>query len=482
MAIFSPAIHRVLLGFALVHLLLAMAWPMMFFEFHYALYGYYLQLSYVDHPPLIGWLQWLMQRVSDSDVAIRIVPIGLTLLTQYLLIAVAQRLYAGSRRVGVSLAWLLQLLPITHIALVAAPDMALALFVSLAFWFMLDIVERDSWAAWLGLGACIGLAGLSKYTAVTLVASLPIALWIGGYSWRGLLTLKPWLGVALAAILISPVIYWNLQHDWLSFTFQMHYQAADQAVASGEALATLGKVLAIQLGTYSPLILALFFIWRESQNRIAHLLCLSWWLPVLVLFLYQAGVGGATSPHWTYAAWLSLSPALAWWLQQHWQNTGLRWLVYGWGAMLGLVTLVAIALPWIPFDDYQHPLQRYAGWQQATLHGVKLRQEWQAELDRQTPGQNRPTLLVSNWHYAEPVAWYARPAAVRDVLGETSQYSQWFGIWKSGDKGLLIVPSTSTTPEQVSIAHVSCQPVDQLPVFIGNKIAQVFHYYRCILS
>lgn len=479
LAVYSPIIHRLLLGFALLHLVLATVLPMMFFESHYALYGYYPQPSYVDHPPLIGWLQWLMQRVSDSDFALRVIPVGLTLLTQYVLIAIAQRLYVGSPRVGVSLAWLLQLLPITHIAFVAAPDLALALFVSLGFWFMLDIVERDSWTAWLGLGACFGLAGLSKYTAVTLVVSLPLALWIGGHGWRWLLTPKPWVAGALAAILIGPVIYWNLQNDWLSFTFQMGYQTGDQAAGQAWSLAAFARALGIQLVTYSPLILVPFFFWRPSQNRTALLLCLSWGLPVFALFLYQVGAG-RTSPHWTYAAWLSLSPALAWWMLQHWSNKGLRWLVYGWGATLGLITLVAIALPWIPFDDYKHPLQRYVGWQEASLHGVELNQAWQTELDSQAPGQNQSSLLVYNWHYAEPVAWYARPAVVRDALNETSQYSQWFGTWKSGDKGLLIMPDISTTPEQVHIDHVACQPVDQLPVLIGNKKAQVFHYYRCV--
>lgn len=478
MTVFSPAIHRVLLGFTLVHLLVAMVLPMMFFESHYALYGYYPQLSYVDHPPLMGWLQWLMQRVSDADVAMRIAPIGLTLLTQYVLVAIAQRLYVGLSTVGVTLAWLLQLLPITHIAFGAAPDLPLALFVSLGFWFVLDLIERDSWRAWLGLGACFGLAGLSKYTAVTLVLSLPLALWLGGRGWRWILSPKAWVAGVLAVALVSPVIYWNWQHDWLSFTFQLDYQAGDQVAQPQWSLVAFGKALAIQLGTYSPLILVSFLLWRSSPQRAKHLLCLSWGLPAFVLFLYQAGAG-RTSPHWTYAAWLSLSPALAWWLQQHWSSQRLRGLAYGWGGVLSLLTCVVVALPWIPFNDYKHPLRRFVGWQEASLHGLALNRAWQIALERAgEPGQ--PSLLVYNWHYAEPVAWYARPAAVRDARSKTSQYSQWFGTWQPGDRGLLIMPSTTMTPQSVHIEGVDCQPVDKLPVTIGNKKAQVFHYYRCV--
>ena len=37
-----------------------------FDEAHYALYGYYPALSYFDHPPLVGWVQLLMQKIFSS--------------------------------------------------------------------------------------------------------------------------------------------------------------------------------------------------------------------------------------------------------------------------------------------------------------------------------------------------------------------------------------------------------------------------------
>ncbi|WP_390592617.1 ArnT family glycosyltransferase [Simiduia litorea] len=171
--------HKILLGFTLLHLLAAAVLPLMFFEAHYALYGYYLQLSYVDHPPLMGWLQGLVQVFNSSEFSLRLAPAVLTLATQYTLVTIALKLYPKTANIDVALAWLLQLIPISFIVFMAAPDLPLALFSCLGFLFLLNILERDSWAGWLGLGVGFGAAGLSKYSAITLVLSLPMALWLG---------------------------------------------------------------------------------------------------------------------------------------------------------------------------------------------------------------------------------------------------------------------------------------------------------------
>lgn len=472
MAAFSAHVHRVLLGAAGLHLLLAAVLPLTLFEAHYALYGHYLQLSYVDHPPLMGWLQGIVQLVNGSDFALRLMPVALTLATHYCLVAIAQRLYPSEPKLPVALAWLLQLMPVSHILFAAAPDLPLALFSSLAFLALLKILDNQSWAGWLGLGACLGLAGLSKYTAATLVISLPIALWLGGQGWRWLLSPKPWLAGALAVLIVSPVLIWNYQHDWLSFTFQMDYQEGDQAGWSSSAMF---EALATQMGVYSPFVLLAFAL-RTGPHWRSHALCLSWALPALVLFTLQAG-SGRTSPHWTYVAWLALAPAIALVLVNHWHLRWLRIASYLWGGLLATLLAIVLVLPWVPFDNYKHPLRKVIGWQGAAMAAEQLRQQWLAESE---PGfHTAPTLLVYNWHYAEPIGWYARPAPVRDVKGKQSQYSQWFGHFGPGDRGLMVRPHKSETPKPVYLDNVECTPVDfHTATFHGRK-AQTFHFYRC---
>lgn len=478
MPTFSRTSHTILLGFAALHLLFAALVPFTFFETHYALYGYYWQWSYVDHPPLIGWLQGVVQWFSGSDFAMRIAPICLTLATQYTLVAICQRLYPQSVRSSVALAWVLQLLPLTHIAFAAAPDLPLALCMALSFWFLLDIIEHDNWRGWLGLGAAFGCAALSKYTAFTLVLSLPLALWFAGRGLRWLWSLKLWAAVLVAALICSPVLWWNWQNDWLSFRFQLGYQGG----SGGWSLANFSSALAVQLGSYSPLVLAVLLLWRQANRRLllSHKLCLAWALPVLVLFLYQAGAG-RTSPHWTYGAWLSLTPALAYWLQQHWQHRWVKLITLSWAGLLtlGLSASLLLATPLIPFDEFKHPMRRFVGWQQAANHAVQLRGDWQAELDREASAGPAPQIMVYNWHYAGPIAWYTRPQPVFDVRRQQSQYSYWFGTAVSGDRGILVVPEDDANAEAIFTRDIACAHIDSLPVYFHQSLAQNFHFYRC---
>ena len=53
-------------------------------EAHYALYAQYLALSYFDHPPLVGWIQWPLVALNAPDAVLRLIPGVLWLATVWL--------------------------------------------------------------------------------------------------------------------------------------------------------------------------------------------------------------------------------------------------------------------------------------------------------------------------------------------------------------------------------------------------------------
>ncbi|WP_162141178.1 ArnT family glycosyltransferase [Simiduia agarivorans] len=465
-----PTTHKVLLGFALVHLILAASLPLALFEAHYALYGVHWQLSYVDHPPLMGWLQGLVQLVSHADMAQRLIPIGITLGTQYLLVLLALRLFPDQPGIDRTTAWVVQLIPISHIGFMAAPDLPLMLFSLLTFWCCLNILEQQRWRDWLLMGLCIGLAGLSKYTAVTLVVSLALVLWHQHRHLRWLAQPKLWLAAVVGGLCVLPVLWWNYQHDWISFTFQMEYQGGD-----GWSLPHMAQALANQLIAYSPLVLLAFLPVQQPGHQHARARLWCWAAPLLLLFAYQAGAG-RSSEHWTYSAWLLLAPLMALQLRTLWHKLWLRRAVYTWGILLSLVFALLIAAPWLSFKDFKHPLGKISGWPPASERANQLLNEWRQELADTEP---QPTLAVQNWHHAEPLAWYGRPVVVRDMKHETSQYSQWFGHFAPGDRGLLVRPSKRTEAPEIQSEAAECTWVDSLPVYLNKGIARVYHFYRC---
>lgn len=468
--------HVLILGFAALHLVLAAALPLINFETHYALYGRHLDWSYVDHPPLVGWLQGFMQHFSRSDLAQRLAPIAILTASQYLVAALALRLFPRATPwLGFFAVLLLQGASILHLGFTMAPEVPLLLAGLLAFWFTLAVIEHNRTRDWLGLGVALGLAGLAKYTAVTLAFSVVLAVVAYG-SWRQFRQPVALLAIALAGLLVSPVLIWNWQHDWVSFTYQLGYQMAD--AGSGWSLRDALANQLEQFGAYSPLLYITGLgglAWGMSRREQGAGLSAIFALPILLLVFYLAGAG-RSSPHWTLLGWVYLAPVAALWLITAWRYAALRWLTYASAALsvVVLVSLVLLTLSWLPFPDFRHPLGRMVGWPEAAARAEQLRREWARE-----PGPE-PVLLVSNWHYAGPLAWHGEETvAVQEIEGGTSQYVYWYGTPAADARGILVVFKGKEEVPVVRQAGYDCGLVDELPVHRGRSLARNFYFFRC---
>ena len=199
-------------------------------EAQYALYGYYLDWSYFDHPPLSGWLNAIILQFSDSDFALRIWPLLLAALTSFLLYGFTRELFpAESAWLGTVAVLLYQASIISQLfGLAMLPDTPLIPIAISAVWLLYRVLKENQQHLWIYVGLLFGLAGLSKYTAVTLVATAILGLIIYK-SQKTLISKWPWIAITLAAIVISPVVYWNIQHDWISISYQLEHGAPEKS-------------------------------------------------------------------------------------------------------------------------------------------------------------------------------------------------------------------------------------------------------------
>lgn len=472
-----PACHLVIIGFALWHLVLAASLPLIAFETHYALYGVHLDWSYVDHPPMVGWLQALVQQFSHSDFAMRLAPIALTTASQYLLVLLALRLFPlASPWLGFVTLLLLQGALLTHMSIAMAPESPLLLAGLLVLWFTDNIRRFDRSADWIGLGIALGLAALSKYTAITLALSVLLGLWQGGRL-GALLERRAWVGLALAALLVSPVLLWNAANDWISFRYQLGYQLDAEGTASAWSLADAVSMQLEQLGAYSPAlyiggIASVLVFMRRPEAGSSLLLCFA--LPILLLFSYMAG-SGRSSAHWTLLGWMFLAPLCALWIMRSWQQVVVRGAVYVSAALsvLLLALISILPLPFLPFPDYGHPLSRVLGWQAASAKAEQLRQKMAAE------GGPEPVVLVYNWHYAGPLSWYSEDLVVQDTERRPSQYLSWFGEVSHDTRGILVVFDEKDEVPRIHELGFDCTPLETLPIYRGSSLTRMFYFYRC---
>ncbi len=380
----------VLLGGLLYRTLVALWMLPGFDEAYYYLYSRYLDWSYFDHPPMvalttgIGW--WLTGVISPftlrlGALVIYCISLGLLYLT-------ATRLFSAA--VGYMTLVIVTLIPLLTIAfgILNSPDNALALFWSatllVAAWEFFPSSRRLShhgliratyvptWRIVL-LGLTVALAGLSKYHGFVLGLSL-VGFCAAYKPYRAALR-SPWLLLALGVFILTlfPLWYWNSQHDWISFRFQLGMRFDGGTGSSGVNLGQmvgywllsivylfplfgfpLWWVAAKQSGKQVLFLTAPSLSGGEAQDHYKQGLVLWLSLPIMLLFTLL-GAKQQILPAWPAPGYwgmvmLLAAQALVW--QRQRPRLVHRWL---WGSGLFLASLSVVALLHLRLGILQQP-------------------------------------------------------------------------------------------------------------------------------
>ena len=208
----------------LVKLTIAALLPMTGDEAYFVLWGRHLDYGYYDHPPMAGWMTWLMLQISEHPVVVRLPGIATELL-------IALGLYAHWHRFDAEKARLAALLflfsPLSLIFVFTLTDTGCMLFAAASSFAAMQAVtpaaalarghsaKSYAWAVIAGLA--LGLAFLSKYFAVFLgLAYLIYFFGVNRRLWRLGMTL---VLVAIPFGLLN--LYWNLTHCWSNLLFNL---------------------------------------------------------------------------------------------------------------------------------------------------------------------------------------------------------------------------------------------------------------------
>ncbi|MET0219646.1 MAG: glycosyltransferase family 39 protein [Tardiphaga sp.] len=246
-------------------------------------------LSFLDHPPMIGWLIRFGTAIfGDTSLGVRFGGIVGMAATQLLLADIVRRVTQDLR--AVVLAVLMTEAALYYGLLMAkvAPDVAMIPFAVAMLWSLVRLAESDDAGWWLAAGAFGGLALLSKLTVVMFVPGILAFMLVPAWRTRWLRSPYPWLAVLIAFVMSSPVLIWNAGHDWASFKFQFIRATTNNA----PSLRTLGDFLGLQFGQVGvvlfPVLLSAVVVtaWRGYRRREPVAVLLS--TCVLVPFLYFA--------------------------------------------------------------------------------------------------------------------------------------------------------------------------------------------------
>jgi len=193
-------------------------------EGYYWLWSRHLSLSYYDHPPMVAVMIALTTLAGGSEMFVRLGAVAGSVFTSIFLYMLATRLF-GNEKAGWHTIWLANITLIFAAgSLIVSPDTPLVPFYVAAMILFLDATEsRNSPNAtlkWAAAGVVIGLAMLSKYTAVFFFPGAFLFLLLSKEKRGWLSRPQPYLAAAVSVAVFSPVLIWNWRHHWLSFSFQ----------------------------------------------------------------------------------------------------------------------------------------------------------------------------------------------------------------------------------------------------------------------
>ncbi|MCK1384135.1 glycosyltransferase family 39 protein [Bradyrhizobium sp. 21] len=256
-------------------------------EAYYWTWSQEAALSFLDHPPGIAWLIRFGTAIfGDTTLGVRFGGIVAMLVTQCLLADIVRRLTHDLR--AVVLAVLMPEAALYYGLLMAkvAPDVAMIPFAVAMMWSLVRLAQGGDGRWWLAAGLFAGLAMLSKFTVIMFAPAVAAFVLVPDWRWRWLRSPYPYLAVLIAIAVFSPVLIWNVQHDWASIRFQ----GVRATTNYGVSWRTVGDYIGLQFGLVGfvmlPVVLTgvVLTAWRGYRTREPVAILLS--TAVLVPFLY----------------------------------------------------------------------------------------------------------------------------------------------------------------------------------------------------
>lgn len=268
-----------------------------FDSYYYWDWSRHLALSYYDGPPMIAYFIKASTLIfGDTLLALSIVGIAVCALTSFLVYKTAKLFLSKEASYIAMMGWTFS--PAIYLDLLKQTtyDAPLTLFWASTVYFIVrfcacnktkvttlpsspksrgddgrheQLQTRDLYLAAIS----IGLMMLSKYSGIVLVFSILLFLIFSPYR-RLFRSIHLYLAMGLSIVFFCPVLFWNYQHNWISFTYQLHEH---QFAQSANSWLNIPRAILLNFIPVLNYMLNLpFFCWMKSVQNKVPAVYLSW--------------------------------------------------------------------------------------------------------------------------------------------------------------------------------------------------------------
>lgn len=211
-------------------------------EAYFIKWATHLNIGYYDHPPMIGWVLYLMSFISESHIFYRFFSFFTVLVVANVMYKIAI-LYGMDKNKALLIYMVFLVSPIDVLLSLITNDISLLLFGSLGTFYLLYALEKTNWLRYsLLAGLFLGFAFLSKYFAVFLLFSLFL---FAVFTYK-IKSIKVILVVSILVLLaVAQNLYFNYNSCWNNILFNFFARTQDSSYQLSTVIGYFATILYI---------------------------------------------------------------------------------------------------------------------------------------------------------------------------------------------------------------------------------------------
>ena len=421
-------------------------------EAHYVLYAKFLDLSYVDHPPLVGWVHApFYYLLGTSEFLARLPAVLLFAATSYCAYLFVLKVTQSIKMSLVAVLALNCSFILNVMGLMLLPDSLLLLFVFLLIFVAEKINREKKPLDFVLMGILLGLMGLAKYTSILLVPPL-IIFFLMKKRYDIIFSPYMFLAALVALIMITPVIYWNINHDFISFRYQGSHIFGSLATSFKSFI----ESLAAQFGAYSPFlfIIAFYGFFKTIRSSHDYLRLSVLFGGTIIIFFLITSLSERTLPHWPgifYALFIPIGSYNLYLAAENWKRNYLYFSI-GISLVLMLFAYTELAGKFFKYPDYKSPFRDIYGFEQiAAQADIILKNDKFAATK---------AIAVSNWTMGSRTLYYNLP--YKNEVFVIDDRKDQFDVWeKHSPQGYDLLFLNTHFHELDIEKYVNCDRVEK---------------------
>jgi 4-amino-4-deoxy-L-arabinose transferase-like glycosyltransferase len=396
----------------LLHLATASRYGYFGDELYFMACGEHLDWGYVDQPPLVAVVAWLVRHVLGTSLLATRLPSALAGAGLVLLTGLLAREMGGGR-FAMGLSAVASALAFVNVVMhyLFTMNAFEPLFWTGCAYVLVRIVQTGNQKLWLWFGLLAGIGQQNKYSMAVYAFALVVGVLLSPQR-RAFARPWIWLGGAIAFLVFLPNVVWNVQHGWPFFELMRNIRASGRDVVLGPVEYVLRQVLNMNPANLPIWLAGLGWLLFSSRGRAFR--------PLGWAFLVALGTFVATKGKDYY-----LAPAFATLFAAG--AVGIEGFTEGgWRRRLrpALLALQALMLPFLPLSLPILPADRLIAYQEAL--GFALPATEKAHARAALPhhfawqfGWDEKVAAVGAVYHAMPPEEQARVAIIGNNYGDS---------------------------------------------------------------